>query len=131
MMDSSQRESEVYKFILDKIDSVPHLEALLLLWNTRPQCWTREDVATRLYIRPDEAGRLLGDLLRDELAITAPDALDQVRYTSSGAEKDKLIEELDATYRRELVRVSTMIHSKAPSAVRDFARAFRITKDHK
>jgi hypothetical protein len=30
-------KKEVDQFILDEIDSVPHLEALLLLWNTRPK----------------------------------------------------------------------------------------------
>lgn len=131
MTDSNQHKNQIYKFVLDKIDSVPNLEALLLLWNTRPQGWTREDLATRLYIRLDEASKLLGDLLRDELVTLAPDAPDQYRYKNGGTEKDALIEELDATYRRELVRVSTMIQSKASSAVRDFARAFRITKEHK
>jgi len=40
-----------------------------------------------------------------------------------------LMEELDRTYRRELVRISRMIHSKASPAVREFARAFKFTKD--
>jgi hypothetical protein len=131
MTGSSERQNHVYKFVLDKIDSVPHLEALLLLWKTRPRGWTREDLATRLYIQPDEASRLLGDLLRDELVAITPDAPDQYGYQSRGSETDGLLEDLDATYRRELVRVSTMIHSKAPPAVREFARAFRFTKEHK
>jgi len=36
---------------------------------------------------------------------------------------------VDETYRREVVRVSTLIHSKPSSPVRDFARAFRFTKE--
>jgi hypothetical protein len=40
-----------------------------------------------------------------------------------------LMEELDRTYKRELVRISRMIHSKASPAVREFARAFKFTKD--
>jgi hypothetical protein len=36
---------------------------------------------------------------------------------------------VDATYRRELVRISSMIHSKPSPAVRQFARAFRLKKD--
>ena len=42
-----------------------------------------------------------------------------------------ILKQVEATYRRELVRVANMIHSKAPAAVREFARAFRFTKDRK
>jgi hypothetical protein len=35
----------------------------------------------------------------------------------------------EAVYRRQIVRISTLIHSKPSSAVRDFARAFRFTKE--
>jgi hypothetical protein len=36
---------------------------------------------------------------------------------------------VEKTYRRELLRISRMIHSKAPSSVREFARAFKFKKD--
>ncbi len=39
------------------------------------------------------------------------------------------MESVDAVYRKEVVRISSLIHSKAPAGVRDFARAFRIKKD--
>ena len=38
MTDNNQHDAEVRQFLLDQIDSVPHLEALLLLWNSRPNC---------------------------------------------------------------------------------------------
>ena len=37
LTEKEQSGNEVYEFILDQIESVPHLEALLLLWNSRPQ----------------------------------------------------------------------------------------------
>lgn len=119
-------ESEVQRFITSKIDSVPHLEALLLLWNTRPQNWTAENVAARLYIAPNEANNLLQDLCSEGLIIAGPE---QYCYQSTVGDLDELIEAVDRTYRREIVCVSKMIHSKAPTAVRDFARAFRFTKE--
>ena len=36
---------------------------------------------------------------------------------------------LSETYRRQLVRVATLIHSNASAAVRDFADAFNLKKD--
>lgn len=35
----SEAEEAGHHFILEQIESVPHLEALLLAWNSRPQAW--------------------------------------------------------------------------------------------
>jgi hypothetical protein len=37
--------------------------------------------------------------------------------------------EIDAVYQREVVRVSTLIHSKPSSSVQEFARAFRFIRE--
>jgi len=129
MTKSNQGEREVYEFIAEKIDSVPHLEALLLLWNSRPAKWSAADLASRLYVDRDVAGRLLHDLTREGLVVPMPGAAEQYYYEPKLDERDELVELVDATYRKQVVRISTMIHSKASSAVRDFARAFRFTKE--
>jgi len=129
MPESSPEEREIYEFIWDEIDSVPHLEALLLLWNSKPKTWSVGEVGQRLYIDPKRALFLLQDLARQRfLAVVSADS-EQYRYESRSEQTDRLIAILDLTYRREIVRVSTIIHSKASSAVRDFARAFRFTKE--
>jgi predicted ArsR family transcriptional regulator len=128
MTGSNQNEDDVFQFIFDNIDSVPHLEALLLLWNSRPAKWSPEDLAKRLYINRNAARDLLQDLSREEIIAPVPDAAEQFYYRTKSPEMDRLIETVDKTYRKEIVRVSTLIHSKASSAVRDFARAFRFTK---
>jgi predicted ArsR family transcriptional regulator len=125
---SKQEEDEVYRFIFENIDSVPHLEALLLLWNTRPANWSPENLAKRLYIDRNSARDLLQDLSREELIAPAAETTEQFYYKTKSPEMDRLIATVDETYRTQLVRVSTLIHSKASSAVRDFARAFRFTK---
>ena len=128
MTGSNQNEDEVYRFIFEYIDSVPHLEALLLLWNSRPSKWSPDDLAKRLYIDRNAARQLLQDLNREEIIAPVPENAEQYCYESKSPETDRLIATVDATYRNQLVRVSTLIHSKASSAVRDFARAFRFTK---
>ena len=124
-----EREREVYQFVFDKIDSVPHLEALLLLWNSRPSKWSADDLSKRLYVDRNVARKLLEDLSRGQLIATFPGNAEQYFYESKSAEGDHLIELVDLTYRKQVVRISTIIHSKASSAVRDFARAFRFTKE--
>jgi len=127
--EESLQEREVYRFLADKIESVPHLEALLLIWNSRPSKWSAQDLAKRLYTEPDAARALLQDLTREDLISPFPGTAEQYYYNEKSPERERTIELLDATYRKHVVRISTMIHSKASSAVRDFARAFRFKKE--
>jgi hypothetical protein len=124
-----QFDSDAYQFIFDQIDSVPHLEALLLLWNSRPQPWTIENLSRRLYVPEETVRSLLEDLARRSLITLVPGPSEGYSYASISPERDQLIATVDATYRREVVRISTMIHSKPSSSVREFARAFRLTKE--
>ncbi|MGH9551436.1 MAG: hypothetical protein ACRD3W_18770 [Terriglobales bacterium] len=129
MTDKSQLEAEVRQFLLDQIDSVPHLETLLLLWNSRPKLWQADELAGRLYVDREVALRLLQDLARQQLIDSDTDSPERYCYRDDPADRSRLIRMVDETYRREVVRVSTLIHSKPSSPVRDFARAFRFTKE--
>jgi hypothetical protein len=119
--------AEVDRFILERIDTVPHLEALLLLWQHSFERWSVENVARRLWIEPEEARAILQDLIRLEFASLAPGDLDQYAYQPS-ASNDRLMRGVEVHYRREMIRISRMIHAKPSSAVRAFARAFRFKK---
>lgn len=121
-------KEEIDRFILNEIDSVPHMEALLILRSARPQALSFEEVAAKLYIPPETALSVLQDLARKNLTQASNDGR-SFAYEVAG--RDELIAEVELTYRRELVRVANLIHSKASSAVRDFARAFRISKNEK
>lgn len=125
MEEQNSLRLDVDRFILDQIDSVPHLEALLLLWNTRPRQWANDELARYLYIPADRTRQIIRELHQRDLVLCDADAC---CYHSVDV-RDALIAEVDRTWRRELVRLSNMIHSKASPAVRDFARAFRLKKD--
>ena len=124
-----QSKDEAYKFILEHIDSVPHLEALMLLWNARPATWTISELAARLYIPKEEVSAVLADLMRLGLIAESGETQGRFSYSSKSPDQDAMMHQVDETYRRDLVRISTMIHSKASSAVREFARAFRWKKE--
>lgn len=121
--------AQVEQFILAEIDSVPHLEALLLIWNTRPKPWSVKEMADALYVSSEVAGRVLSDLTSRELVVQSDDPGNTYQYDSSSESRDVLLKNVDAAYKSQLVRVSRLIHSKASVAVRDFARAFRFKKD--
>ena len=121
-------DEQVYEFIAAEIESVPHLEALLLLWNSRPQPWTVENLSQRLYVPAELARKLMEDLARQRLVAQVAGPPAGYRYES---ERDQLIATVDGTYRREVVRISTMIHRKPSAALSEFAKAFRFTKERK
>jgi predicted ArsR family transcriptional regulator len=128
MEENPERQIAVEQFILDQIDSVPHLEALLLLWSNRPKAWPSDELAKRLYVKPENARSILQDLVRLRLIVFEAGPPEQY-FCEQKSERDDLLESVDNTYRRELIRISNMIHSKPSAAVRDFARAFRFTKE--
>ena len=128
MTDFANDEPDVDQFLRDQIDTVPHLEALLLLWNSRPQPWSVEKMAKALFLESEAAQVILEDLSRRSLIKTVSDAGGYYRYEPE-PERDRLISDVDSTYRRELIRISRLIHSKPSAAVRAFARAFRIKKE--
>lgn len=118
-------KKQVDQFILQEIDSVPHLEALLLLWNSRPKQWSADEMSKALYLEPDATQLILRDLQNHGLASIEANLF----LYLSNPDRDRIIDSLDRIYRREVIRVSTMIHSKVSPAVRAFARAFRLKKD--
>ncbi|HTX77365.1 MAG TPA: hypothetical protein VMD29_14235 [Terracidiphilus sp.] len=118
-----------YNFIHENLDSVPHLESLILLWNSRPVGWTEDDLASRLYIPPEQVRQVLRDLIRLQIVQGTSDSPVRYSYLPRSQEQDDLMHKIDHAYRHDLVRISTMIHSKASSPVREFAKAFRFKKD--
>jgi DNA-binding MarR family transcriptional regulator len=127
---NSDERNEIDRFITNRIDSVPHLEALLLLWRSRSEetVWSGEALARRLWVQPSVAKNILKDLERDQLIAAAAKGDDQYHYHSE-ADLDRLLEAVEKAYAREMVRISTMIHLKGSAAIRDFARAFRFKKE--
>jgi len=129
MNEQNPQVSDVDRFILDRIDSVPHLEALLLLWSHRPQPWSAGDLGNRLYVPPEVANQVLQGLTAQQLIVSTGGSGDQYFYQSKSADTDRLLEQVESAYRRETIRIARMVHSKLFPGVREFARAFRLKKD--
>lgn len=124
-----EKQHDVLEFIREYIDTVPELEALLLLWEQRPSPWSIEDLAQRLYIGTEETRTILLDLKGKGLISAALGDSESFQYDLVSEQRNDLMCRTEELYRRQIVRISTMIHSKPSSAVRDFARAFRFKKE--
>lgn len=125
MADENAIGNQVDQFILEEIDSVPHLEALLLLWNSRPRQWPVAELARSLYIPAERTHSILTDMQKRGLILSESGLC----CWNSASTHAGLMVHVDRVYRRELVRISGMIHSKGSPAVRQFARAFRLKRD--
>ncbi len=123
-MNDKPTRQDVDQFILKEIDTVPHLEALLLLWNGKPQEWSFEEMAGALYVELDVARPVIADLERRGFVTLT----DNGRFLYRSTDRDSLIQEVERTYRREIVRIANLIHSKPAASLREFARAFRLKR---
>ena len=121
--------AKVDSFIVDQIDSVPHLEALLLLWRSVPQHFSAAQIAEQLYVTQGQGAAIAEDLHRRGLIARDHSNAAGFFYDVHSEERNRLIEAVDAKYRRELIRISGIIHSKPSPSVRAFADAFRLRKD--
>jgi DNA-binding MarR family transcriptional regulator len=128
MPDPDNDRAELDRFLLERIETVPHLEALLLLWNSRPKTWFPEAIADALYVPPDSARPILDDLVRQNLIAVSGSSAGYFYESEPG--RDRLAALVDLAYRHELIRITRLIHSKPSAAIREFARAFRLRKEH-
>lgn len=106
-------EQEVYRFIYEMIDSVPHLEVLLQLWSHRPRHLAEAELASRLFLARDSVHRITDDLIRRGLAVRDDEGEQAFYYyQASASANDDLVAAVAETYKRELVRVTRAIHQK-------------------
>jgi hypothetical protein len=119
---------DVLAFIETEIDSVPHMEALLLLWESAPNGWTVPQIGARLYVGDDTAGQIVADLVRRRLVRPPADAPERFAYDPEWDPGGDRMARIASAYRRHLIPIALRIHAKASGAVREFARAFEIKK---
>lgn len=119
-------DPEVERFLLDSIDTVPHLEALLLLFKSPAIVWTVAELAARIYVNEKQATSILEDLARRSLIARVEQPPTTYQYVPRSEGQSELLDKVALSYRTQLVQVTRFIHSNASGSVRDFARAFRL-----
>jgi DNA-binding IclR family transcriptional regulator len=129
-MPFSSLPSDVVRFVLTSIPSVPHLEALLLLRQDSARGWHAKEVGNRLYISEKKAAPLLHDLMEAGMLACATDAdAATYRFAPASVELGELIDKLAAIYAKKLVTVTNLIHSRSTSQVQQLADAFKMRED--
>ena len=121
---------ELKQFIEHHIESVPQLEALLLLRREPQRQWEAAEIAKALYIPEDVASSLLAEFGRRGFAVLAPPTTVRYTYRTRDEESDRLIDQLASVYQERRVAVISLIYSKPLHKVQTFADAFRFGKEN-
>jgi hypothetical protein len=117
---------DISQFVIEKIESVAQLEALLLLRHNSDSDWSVQTLAARLYISEEQTAGVLA--LLSAQGIVSADFQDRslYRYRPNSPELKSRLAEI---YAKHLVPVTNLIHSKPKSRIQEFADAFRLRKD--
>ena len=126
-MENRAQEDEVLAFVFENIDTVPHLEALLLIWQNASEAWSADRLAARIYVPEQQAESILQDL--HKRGFVAREDGTSYRFAHEWDAERQLMPRIAKTYSRNLIGVTRMIHSKGSASVREFARAFHIKKE--
>lgn len=117
----------IKRFLVTRIETIPHLEALLLIRRLRDESWDATRLAREIYIAHDSAVELLHKL-DSEGFIEAVEKQDGTfHYAGKNKELDKLLGELESVYTRNLIEVTKLVHA-TQSEVQKFADAFKFKK---
>ena len=119
---------ELRRFI-QTIESIPHLEAMLLLHKESTQVWDEIEIAKRLYVNSDIATSMLADLCT--MKICMPNSAGEGFIYAPSSSLIELIDQLGKYYSCNLIQVTNMIHAKANAGrrARLFADAFKFKKE--
>jgi hypothetical protein len=115
----------VRAFIAKHVDSVAHLEILMLMHASPEVRWDIETISKRLYTTELQASNALRKLCSDGILRSKDDVF---AYDDLDSVTIRTIDQLADAYRRQLVPITNLIHSR-PRRIQEFADAFKFKKD--
>lgn len=117
---------DVRRFIVDNIDSVPALEALLLMRKSPARRWTVSMLAAELYLDPARVAVVVSEVAGRGLCGGEAGPEPVYFWRPATPELADALDRLADVYKRYLVPVTNLIHSKPRPSVRGFSDAFRL-----
>lgn len=99
------------------------------MWQNRTTAWDPETLAARIYVPPAVGRAILEDFARRGFVRPAAEPPNAYTYDPSWDAERGVVPRVAELYRRQLVQVTKLIHSKGSTSVREFARAFQIKKE--
>lgn len=120
---------EVQRFLVDHIDSIAELEALLILREHRGQSWPCGLVADRIYSSEEVTADLLVKLAKRGFLTADGMTPASFRYAPRSQEMARLLDQLAEVYAKYLVPVTDLVHKKSRRNIQGIAEAFKFKKE--
>lgn len=120
---------DLRRFILTSVESIPYLEAMLLLRSEYNAPWDAARLARRLYISEKKSADLLRALQAAGILVFAGQSASSYCYRPASPELGTMIDCLAEFYASHLVEVTHLVHSKHDKRAEKFANAFLWRKD--
>jgi hypothetical protein len=127
-MDQPFIPDDIVQFVIDKVDSVAELEALLLLRSHPDHRWTPQELSKRLYLSDKDGFEILVALSTKGLALYKASGSGCYEYRPGLVEVAQLVDRLCDIYSKQIVAITHLIHSKSKTKVQKFADAFNLRK---
>lgn len=128
-MSRPELPSDLRRFIVTNIPSVPYLEAILLLRAEPQKAWPVRDMAARLYIAEADAETLLDSAAHNGIAEVHAGSSAAYSYRPQSEDLAAMLDRLAAHYAGDVITVATLIHGRTDKRAQQFADAFRWRKD--
>jgi hypothetical protein len=119
---------DVQAFLLQCIDSIAQLEALLLLRTNPALTWDAEALAKRLYTTGQETAAILHHLQANGFLVAVEQSSGIYQYQPAWPDLACMVDRVAELYARYLIPVTQLIHAKPLTRVQEFADAFKLKK---
>ena len=114
-------------FLIEHIDSVSHLEVLLMLFNNKHREYSAENVSKELRSNDHSASNQLSKLA--DKGLFKVNDQKKYQYSPASSELHEKVSRLVNIYQEMPVAVVTCIYEKPKDALKDFSNAFKFKKD--
>lgn len=124
--------NEVRRLIAGPVESMEHLELLLLLARTEPRSWSATEAAAELRLDPAFTEKRLRDLAGAGLASETRESEDAPRcfaFQLSGAFTRHDVSQLLDIYNTRPVTLVRAVYDRRTVVAQSFADAFRVRKE--
>lgn len=126
-MATSRLPLDIKLFLTELIDSVSHLEVLLMLYNNKNREFTAENVSREMRSNSHSASNQLLQLKHKGLLATTDEK--SYKYWPATPELDEKVKSLAALYNEMPVAIVTCIYEKPTDRLKGFSDAFKFKKD--
>ena len=120
---------EVQRFLIENINSIAELEALMFLRNYRDRSWRCALVADQIYSSEEVTAGLLMKLTKMGILTTDEKSPESFQYRPHDQETARMVDQVAEAYAKYLIPVTNLVHKKSRRTIEDLAKAFKLKKE--